>query len=362
MSIIVKLQTELDRIPLDTNEQIYIEFGTCNNPAIVRNKYRNAVIVRGNSAVKAWDNSSVRAYNNSSVAAYDNSVVRAYNNSSVVAYDNSSVEVRDNSSVRAYNNSSVEAYDNSSVEAWDNSSVEVGGNSSVEAYDNSSIEAWGNSSVEAYNNSFVRALGNSSVVAYGNSSIEVWDNSSVVAWGNSSVEALGNSSVEAYGNVQVVDKQFFEGSIQILGNARKVCMPKNIKEFMNLYGIKHGKRTAIFYKAVHKQDDEYVSDFNRNFKYEISKLITEPECSVDITDVCGKGIHISHLNGALNYGSNWKNLAILELEVKIKDIVMPINSDGKVRTSKVKVIREVPLSECGLYGKILERRNGSEER
>ena len=274
MSIIVKLQTELDRIPLDTNEQIYIEFGTCNNPAIVRNKYRNAVIVRGNSAVKAWDNSSVRAYNNSSVAAYDNSVVRAYNNSSVVAYDNSSVEVRDNSSVRAYN----------------------------------------------------------------------------------------NSSVEAYGNVQVVDKQFFEGSIQILGNARKVCMPKNIKEFMNLYGIKHGKRTAIFYKAVHKQDDEYVSDFNRNFKYEISKLITEPECSVDITDVCGKGIHISHLNGALNYGSNWKNLAILELEVKIKDIVMPINSDGKVRTSKVKVIREVPLSECGLYGKILERRNGSEER
>lgn len=139
-------------------------------------------------------------------------------------------------------------------------------------------------------------------------------------------------------------------------------MPKNIKEFMNLYGIKHGKRTAIFYKAVHKQDDEYVSDFNRNFKYEISKLITEPECSVDITDVCGKGIHISHLNGALNYGSNWKNLAILELEVKIKDIVMPINSDGKVRTSKVKVIREVPLSECGLYGKILERRNGSEER
>lgn len=64
MSIIVKLQTELDRIPLDTNEQIYIEFGTCNNPAIVRNKYRNAVIVRGNSAVKVWDNSSVEAYGN----------------------------------------------------------------------------------------------------------------------------------------------------------------------------------------------------------------------------------------------------------------------------------------------------------
>lgn len=46
-------------------------------------------------------------------------------------------------------------------------------------------------------------------------------------------------------------------------------------------------------------------------------------------------------------------------ENKIKDIVLPTNTNGKVRTSEVKVLREVPLEECGVFGKILaKRRNG----
>ena len=39
MSITVKSQAELDLIPVDTNEQIFINFGTCRNPAIIKNKY-----------------------------------------------------------------------------------------------------------------------------------------------------------------------------------------------------------------------------------------------------------------------------------------------------------------------------------
>lgn len=35
---------------------------------------------------------------------------------------------------------------------------------------------------------------------------------------------------------------------------------------------------------------------------------------------------------------------------------MPTNTDGKVRTSKVKVLREVPLEECGVFGKIIAKR------
>ena len=88
----------------------------------------------------------------------------------------------------------------------------------------------------------------------------------------------------------------------------------------------------------------------------MGELITEPECGTDVRENCGKGIHVSHLNWALDYGRGWSDLAILALEVEIKDIIMPINSDGKVRVPKAKVIREVPLSECGLYGKILERK------
>ena len=73
--------------------------------------------------------------------------------------------------------------------------------------------------------------------------------------------------------------------------------------------------------------------------------------------MCSSGIHIAHLNWALNFGSDFlDDMTIIEVETKIKDIVVPINTDGKVRTSEVKVLREVPLSECGLYGQMLEKR------
>jgi hypothetical protein len=302
MSITVKSQKELDAIPVDTNEKIYIEFGTYFTPAIVRDKYKY----------------------------------------SVVAWGNSSVEARGNSSVVARGNSSVVAWGNSSVEAWGNSSVVAWGNSSVVARGNSSVEAWGNSSVVAWENSSVVARGNSSVVARE----------------NSSVVARENSSVVARGNVQVVD--CLQGAkIQIFGNARTVFYPRNIHEFMDFYGIKHDKKRAIFYKAVHKVENEYQSDFNPDFTYKIGEFKGENICT-DITENCGEGIHISTLQFALEFGCDWKNLAILEVETEIDDIVLPKSSNGKVRTSKIKVLREVPLSECGIYGKILAERQNND--
>ena len=243
MSITVKSQAELDRIPLDCNEVIYIEFGTYFNPAIVRNKYKYSVVARENS--------------------------------------------------------------------------------SVEARENSSVEAWGNSSV--------------------------------VAWGNSSVVAWGNSSVEANANVQVVDR-LCGGRISLYGNARKVYMPKCINEFMDFYGIKHDKKKAVFYKAVRKIDGVLVSDRDNDFVYPIGEKVKEPNCDLDVNESCGEGIHISHLAWALDYGKDWGNLAIIELEVKIDNIVMPINTNGKVRTPEAVVLRELPLEECGVFGKILARR------
>ena len=49
-------------------------------------------VVKGNSAVNAYDNSTVRASDNSTVRAYDNSTVRAYGNSTVSAYGNSNIK------------------------------------------------------------------------------------------------------------------------------------------------------------------------------------------------------------------------------------------------------------------------------
>ncbi len=328
LEIEVHTQQELDEIPLDYKGRICIK--NTIETIIVRNRYHYRVEAWGNSSVEARGNSSVVARGNSSVVAWGNSSVVAWGNSSVVAWGNSSVEARGNSSVVARGNSSVEARGNSSVVAR--------GNSSVVAWENSSVVAWGNSSV----------------VAWENSSVVAWENSSVVAWGNSSVEAWENSSVEVTGNVQVVDR-LYKGKIAISGNARIVSMPKNIEDFMNFYNIKHTKTKGLFFKAVHKKNDEYVSDYNQNFKYEVGKIIKE-ECDSNVKEECSKGIHISSLQFALDFGCCWNDLAILECETKINDIVLPEDSDGKVRTSRIKVIREVPLSECGVYGKIIEKR------
>ncbi len=313
--ITVKSQEELDNIPLDFKGRIYIEFGTIWDKAIVKNRYC--------CPVEAMENSSIEAKGNSSVVARGKSSVVAMGNSSVVARGKSSVVAMGKSSVVAKGKSSVEARENSSVVAWENSLVIAKGNSSVEARGNSSVEAWENSSVEA------------------------WENSSVVARGNSSVEAGGNS--------QVLDKQY-NGKINISGNARIVYMPKNINDFIDFYGIKHTKTKAIFYKAVRKhKNNTYHADYKKDFIYEIGETKIEI-CDTDIEKNCSYGINISHLNWALDFGHNWKDLAILEVETKISDIVMPINTDGKVRTSKVKVLREVSLEECGIYGKILAKR------
>ena len=209
--------------------------------------------------------------------------------------------------------------------------------------------------VRAYNNSTVEACGNSTVEAYNNSTVRAYNNSTVEAYNNSTVEACDNSTVEACGNVQVLERQY-NGKINISGNSRIVYMPKNINDFIDFYGIQHTKTMATFYKAVRKdKDGTYRADRDSSFIYEVGKYKTEV-CNPDTEEDCSYGIHISTLAWALNYGNNWTNLAILELKTKISDIVLPKNSDGKVRTSKVKVLREVPLEECGIYGKILAKR------
>ena len=225
----------------------------------------------------------------------------------------------------------------------------------VVAWENSSVVAWGNSSVVAWGNSSVVARGNSSVVAWGNSSVVAWGNSSVEAWGNSSVEAWENSSVVARGNSQIVDR-LSGGRIDISGNARIVYMPKTIQEYCDFYGLEHDKKTGKFYKCVHKIDGRYFSDHTESFEYVIGEKAIPDSFDEDVYEDCGHGIHVAYMNWVLDYGRNWSDLAIIEVEAKLKDIVVPEYAPGKVRCKEVTVLREVPLEDCGLFGKILSKR------
>lgn len=234
----------------------------------------------------------------------------------------------DFASVVACGNSSVVALGNCSVEAWENSSVEARENSSVVAYGNSSVEAWENSSVVA--------LGNSSIVACGNSSVEVWENSSVEAIGNSQINQKSDTS-----------------KIKTYGNARIVRDPCSIDEYVNFYGIENSNGKAKLFKAVRKRDRLYRSDWDSDFVYTIGKSVVADGFCTDPNEDCGHGIHMAYLNWCLAYGSSWPDLAILEVEVDMSTVVVPRHGSGQVRAPSCKVIREVPLEECGLYGKMI---------
>ena len=199
-----------------------------------------------------------------------------------------------------------------------------------------------------------------SVEARENSSVEAWGNSSVEAWENSSVEAWENSSVGAWGNAQVVDSSRSH-NITANGNARIVHNPKNINEYIDHNNIQHSNGKAKLYKAVHKKGCVFVSDKKSDFEYIVGQTAAADYLDADSEIDCGHGIHIAYKEWAVDFGRNWEDLAILEVEADIDSIVVPTNGSGKVRTDKVLVLREVPLEECGLLGKILAKKRKKAE-
>jgi hypothetical protein len=194
------------------------------------------------------------------------------------------------------------------------------------------------------------------VVARGNSSVEARGNSSVEARGNSSVVAWENSSVVARGNSQIVDA-VRNNNIEISGNARIVYNPTNIEEYIDFHGLDATDATVKLYKAVHFYNGAYRADYWGSFIYNIGAIVTPHNgFDEDALHSCGAGIHLAHKAWALAYGASWNDVAILEIECEKADVLVPLRSEGKVRARKAKVLREVPLEECGLQGKMIAKR------
>lgn len=214
-------------------------------------------------------------------------------------------------------------------------------NASAVLRDNARAELWDNASAELQ----------------GNASAELWGNASAVLQGNASAELRDNARAEASGNTQIVD-DCRSGRASVFGNARVVYLPQTLEEFISHYGIK-GDGEITLYKAVHKHNEQYFSDYDDEFEYRIGEIaVPDNGFDDDAHEKCGAGINMAPLHWCLDYGRGWDDLAILEMTALREDVVVPINTDGKVRARKAKVIREVPLSECGIYGEILAKRRG----
>ena len=194
------------------------------------------------------------------------------------------------------------------------------------------------------------------VVAWDNSSVVARNNSSVEAWGNSTVEAWGNSSVVARDNSQVVDAHR-RGNIKVSGNARIVYNPDNITDWASANGITITDGKIRLYKAVHKRDGKYVADWDNDFIYTIGAVAEADGFTTNPAEDCGQGIHMAALGWSAVYGQGWGDIALLELEADADEIVVPLYETGKVRAPKALVIREVPLTEAGIMGKILAKRS-----
>lgn len=106
--------------------------------------------------------------------------------------------------------------------------------------------------------------------------------------------------------------------------------------------------TRTYYKAVRKINGKYISAWDNKTEY-IPGQILETELDTNPDRVAVKGIHVASLEFAQKYGEVWDNVAILELEVDIRDLVVPDAKD-QVRASRVKILREVPFEEMGEWG------------
>ena len=106
---------------------------------------------------------------------------------------------------------------------------------------------------------------------------------------------------------------------------------------------------ATYYKAVRKKGGRYISNFDNKTEYIVgTEIFAETEKDSDKTSV--KGLHIASLEFAQRFGDSWKDVAILEVQVNIHDVIVPDALD-QVRASKLKVVREVPLTELGEWGR-----------
>jgi len=103
-----------------------------------------------------------------------------------------------------------------------------------------------------------------------------------------------------------------------------------------------------YFKAVHKKNGKYISNYDGKTEFKIGEWL-EAETDKDSDKVAVKGLHVASMEFAQSWGEHWNDVAILEVETNIHDVIIPDAKD-QVRTSKFKVLREVPFEEMGEWG------------
>lgn len=105
------------------------------------------------------------------------------------------------------------------------------------------------------------------------------------------------------------------------------------------------------YKIVDIVDGEYSSIHDPCYTYSIGEECDPDKFDADPNKSCSNGIHLASQAWCLNHYNTSKIDALLEFEIcDDADICIPYDSDGKIRVSKAKCIREVPREEWDVFG------------
>ncbi len=137
---------------------------------------------------------------------------------------------------------------------------------------------------------------------------------------------------------------------------------RDIHEFIISHNIKVIKDKMTLYLITKLENQKHY--------YSKDRITYNIECSAEKEEkiLCNLdkgndriGIHLYPKSDILRHflnDLNWKNISILEVETDIKDAIC--KSCDEIITSKVTVKKEIPLSECDLYGKVLSKLRDTE--
>jgi hypothetical protein len=331
--IIVKTQKQYDKIKDSFEGYIYIEGGTSENGLRINRSFNKALqYIRSSATIKSvYDSATIEfVYDSATIkSVYDSATIGSVSGSATIESVSGSATIEFVSGSATIKS----VYDSATIKF-------VSGSATIESvYDSATIEF-------VYDSATIKFVSGSATIEFVSGSATI-----VLATAFAAIlMVLGNASVTTKGFNIVRTKEGENVKLDLSKNTTFICLPKAIyapvtfESYAKLYPVKTIKVKAIMYKTVHKVDGRYLSDKDLSFEYKIGKKKTE-EVDPSTSISCTKGMHVSHKLWAIEFGRNWDDVALLECEVPIKDIVVSSDTDGKVRTSSLKVLREVPKEE-----------------
>lgn len=365
--IVVRSQADVQEIPTGYPGTVLVESG---EPVDITLPPNLRVSVTGRARVFVFGKSSVEVYGHARVVAYGESEVRAHDESQVISNGRSKVYAYGNSTVKAHGRSHVHACHDTKVIAFGASRAELFENARGEARDMAEIWAWHHTEVWAFDTSRVYASQNARVKAYETALVElterahaelygfaqaaVWDRSTVCARGSSLIKAFDASEVRAHGQSRVL-RMSPEAKVHASGCATIMEPPETAEEYCDYFGVEARDGSAILYKAVR---DDLSSFWDPDTRYTVGETMVS-ECDPSRERECSTGLHAAPKELALRFGmQRCENFRLLEVAVPLGKMVVPRRTEGKVRTSEMTVLREVPRDEWGIHAQLREKLAG----